>query len=260
MASDLLFSRFTDQEFSGVCQVLGEVFLTSQSELSDLYQNLSNDFEKEGWPPANFVGREFFKSADKNFQEIYNQSPVISVDLPSLLEIDDGRKDKPAVILLGQDPRNSNDFEKIIIGTPYALHVKNCREGTFGRVKIYFDMIYVLLELGYRVYLTDIFKVWVCNPESPYKGKKLPKVDRSRFIGLLKSELQIFKPVALITWGAPAARNMSEMNLDVPHLKFLHPSGAAGGAWKELLGKSPTNVNKLEYWKSEMLKSLASRN
>jgi hypothetical protein len=253
MANDLLFSRFIDQEFPGIYQVLSEVFLTSDTELSGLYQKMAEDFDKVDWPPANFVSRTFFKSADDSFQEIYNKSPVVAVDLPSLLELDDGKEHKPTVVILGQDSKSDRDCEGIRIGTPYALHVKGCRE-ILKRTKLYFDMVYVLLELGYRVYLTDIFKVWVCNPERPYYGARLPKVDRSRFIKVLKSELQIVKPTALITWGNDAARSASAINLDFHHLKFLHPGGAANGAWKKLLGKSPTHVNKLEYWKKEIIK------
>jgi hypothetical protein len=92
-------------------------------------------------------------------------------------------------------------------------------------------MICGLLKLGYRVYLTDIYKVWVCDPQRPYYGKKLPQVDQERFIKALKSELHFLEPTALITWGKESSSSVSQLNLDIPHRDFPHPSGAANGRW-----------------------------
>ncbi|RCJ15517.1 hypothetical protein [Nostoc sp. ATCC 53789] len=61
-------------------------------------------------------------------------------------------------------------------------------------------MIKVLLDAGYRVYLTDIFKVWVSEANCD-RGIPPNKKDRTRFIQVLKTELEIFEPVAVITWG-----------------------------------------------------------
>ena len=255
MVDELLFSKFTTQEFSKISKILREAFTTSEIELASFYQKMSQDFNRAGWPPSNFADRGFFQSADSNFQEVCERSPVIAVDLPSLLEIDDGKENKPTVIILGQDPKSDQDSERIRIGTPYALHLKNCRE-KLRRTKLYFDMVSVLFELGYRVYLTDIFKVWVCDPRKPYYRAKLPHVDQSRFSNVLRSELRAIEPTALVTWGKDATNSISSMKLDVLHLSFLHPSGAAGGAWKQLLGKSPTDTNKLEYWKLVLVKTL----
>jgi hypothetical protein len=255
MDKSLLFSKFSSQEFAGVSRTLCEVFSTSESELSSLYRRMSDDFDMQDWPSANFVERDFFRSHDHDFQKIYGRSPVVAVDLPSLLEIDDGKTNKPTVFLVGQDSKSDLDTDQVRIGTPYALHLKNCRE-KLTRTKLYFDMIYVLIESGYRVYLTDIFKVWVCNPDRPYYGIALPKTDIPRFEDVLRSEIQIMKPVALITWGRKAEYSVVNLKSNIPHYKFLHPGGAAGGAWSRLLGYSPTNINKLEYWRSEILKHL----
>ena len=86
---------------------------------------------------------------------------------------------------------------------------------------------------------------------------KLPRKDQARFFYLLEQELQAFEPKALITWGSEAAASASRLNFNMPHIPFLHPSGAAGGAWKKLLNASPTEANKFEYWKSEIAKNLA---
>jgi hypothetical protein len=118
-------------------------------------------------------------------------------------------------------------------------------------------MIVALLTLGYRVYLTDVYKVWVCDPNRPYYGVKLPRVDQEKFISTLKVEILAMNPVALVTWGKESANSVKELvDLNIQHLIFPHPSGAANGTWKKLMNQSPTHENKLAYWSSEISKVL----
>jgi len=46
------------------------------------------------------------------------------------------------------------------------------------------------------------------------------------------------------------------LQLGIKHLNFIHPSGAAGGAWKKLIGESPTDANKLAYWRKKIAQEL----
>jgi hypothetical protein len=163
--------------------------------------------------------------------------------------------DKPTIVILGQDSKSDQDFEQISLGTPYGLHHKGSRE-ILGRTKLYFEMIAALLTLGYRVYLTDVYKVWVCDPNRPYYGVKLPRVDREKFISALKLEILAMNPVALATWGKESANSVKEIDLNIQHFNFPHPSGAANGTWKKLMNQSPTYENKLAYWSSEISKGL----
>jgi len=244
----LLFCKFKAHEFEQLCQLLCSIFDTTPDELKKLYQEIDSTFDQPGWP-LHFISRDFFKSANADFHSTYQRSPVIAVDLPSLLEWDDGREDKPTIAIIGQDSKNDNDYEQLVVGTPYGLHHKGSRE-ELRRTKLYFDMVQALLELGYRVYLTDLFKVWVCSPERRYVGTKLPDVDQQRFLQLIKPELAVIQPVATITWGKVAGYAVEQLQLGVKHLNFIHPSGAASGAWKKLLGHSPTDSNKLLYWRT----------
>jgi uracil-DNA glycosylase len=253
-STDLLFSKFKPQEFEQLAQLLCSVFETSSSELAKLYKQIDSDFYKEGWPPHS-VSRDFYKSLDAKFQSTYLKSPVVAVDLPSLMELDERRDNKPTVAIIGQDPKNDRDYEQLVIGTPYGLHRKGCRE-ELSNTKLYFEMIQILLELGYRVYLTDILKIWVCNPERPYCGIKLPSADLERFTNMIKPELAVVKPVVVITWGNVAGKAVDKLKLDIEHLKFIHPSGAANGAFKKLTGISPNDSNKLAYWRHEISQKL----
>jgi hypothetical protein len=104
-STGLLFSKFKPQEFEQLCELLCTVFNTTPEKLEDLYQDINNNFDKPGWPLV-FTSRVFFESANVDFRSIYQKSPVIAVDLPSLMELDDGRKDKPTIAIIGQDSKN----------------------------------------------------------------------------------------------------------------------------------------------------------
>jgi hypothetical protein len=151
-------------------------------------------------PDARRLPRNIFHSHDESFQKCYEDAFVIGVDIPSLLEKNNNISNKKTVAILGQDPlRKSNKrVEEIGIATPYALHLKNCRED-LPNTRLYFDLIKVLLDAGYRVYLTDIFKLWV-SEASCDRGIPLNNQECNRFIQVLKTELEIFEPVAVITW------------------------------------------------------------
>jgi hypothetical protein len=254
MTGNLTFSKFKAQEFDSISGLLCKIFDTTRLELELLYKEVINDFDKDGWPP-HFVRRDFFKSQYQDFQKKYEISPSIAIDLPSLFEFDDGINDKPTIVILGQDSKSDQDSEQISLGTPYGLHHKGSRE-ILGRTKLYFEMIVALLILGYRVYLTDVYKVWVCDPNRPYYGVKLPRADQEKFTSTLKVEILAMNPVALVTWGKESANSVKELDLNIQHLIFPHPSGAANGTWKKLMNQSPTHENKLAYWSSEISKVL----
>ena len=104
------------------------------------------------------------------------------------------------------------------------MHSKFCRE-EYYKTKLYFDLIKVLLDEGYRVYLTDIFKVWVSEADKD-KAISLSKQDYHRFTNVLRAELEIFNPIAVITWGTVASKAFKSIDLDFKHLESPHPSSA----------------------------------
>lgn len=255
LTSNIAFSQFTDEEFEELSASLSSLFVATKAEIESLYAEIIADFDKPKWPPHS-VKRSFFESVDADFRAIYARSPSIAVDLPSLFELNDGVKNKPTLVILGQDSKSDQSHQDISVGTPYGLHHKGSRE-ELNRTKLYFDMIAVLLNLGCRVYLTDVYKVWVCDPNRPYYGIRLPKADRQRFVRALSSELSVINPSAVVTWGRDATLSLARMKLGFRHLEFPHPSGAANGAWKKLMQQSPTYANKLEYWQAGISEALS---
>ncbi|NEU80449.1 uracil-DNA glycosylase [Nostoc sp. UIC 10630] len=254
--SDYLFSQFKANEFEALHKELSQVLDIPQGQLLALYQKMQQEFELEGYPEQT-LPRNIFHSHDESFQKCYEDALVIGVDIPSLLEKNNNISNKKTVVILGQDPLRKSDkrVEKIGIATPYALHLKSCRE-KLRNTRLYFDLIKVLLDAGYRVYLTDIFKVWV-SEASCDDGIPLSKKDGSRFIQVLKTELKIFEPLAIVTWGKKASTAIKSIKLEVKPLEFPHPSGAANGAWRELMGKPPTRENRINYWQQEVFAHLS---
>jgi hypothetical protein len=160
--SDYLFSQFKANEFEAVHKELSKVLDISQDKLQNLYEEMQQKFELEGYTDDWRLPRNIFHSHDESFQKCYEDALLIGVDIPSLLEKNNNISNKKTVAIVGQDPlrtsKNNERVEEIKIATPYALHSKSCRE-KLPNTRLYFDLIKVLLDAGYRVYLTDIFKV-----------------------------------------------------------------------------------------------------
>jgi len=253
--SNYLFSQFKANEFEDLHQVLSKVLDIPQDQLKSLYEMMQQEFELDYWPPEPTLPRSIFQPDDGSFQKCYEEAFIIGVDIPSLLEKKDDNPNKKTIAILGQDPLRSKPerVKDIMIGTPYGLHLKKCRDE--WRTKQYFDLVKVLLDEGYRIYLTDIFKVWVSKADCD-RGIHLNERDRIRFIQVLKSELEIFQPLAVITWGKEASNAMKGINLETKHLDFPHPSGAANGAWSKLMGKPATQENKVHFWREKVLSCL----
>lgn len=218
---------------------------------------MREELEEEGYP-EHTLSRNIFIPSNESSQKFYDDALVIGVDIPSIFELANGVKNKKTVAIIGQDPLRKSEtrVEEISIGTPYALHLKNCRE-KLPNTRLYFDLIKVLLESGYRVYLTDVFKVWVSSSNGQ-SGIPLSQKDCNRFINLLKDELEIFDPIAVITWGRIASNTVAGLDLKIKHLEFPHPSSAASGTWKKVMGKPPTRENRINYWKQTIFDYLDS--
>jgi len=249
---EYLFSEFQSEEFDLLYQVLSKIFDVPEVKLRDIYETMRQEFEFEGFPPEIKLSRTIFQSHDPEFQQRYWDALVVGVDIPSLLERNDGCPHKKTVAILGQDPLRKSDkrMEEIGIATPYAMHLKICRE-KLPNTRLYFDLIKVLLDEGYRVYLTDIFKVWVSQADTD-QAIPLSSKDYQRFVEVLRTELVIFKPLAVITWGQVASRTLKSLKLDLNHLEFPHPSGANNGRWRELIGQPATRENRINFWKQKI--------
>jgi hypothetical protein len=241
---NLLFCEFEDQQFESISNFLCSAFNTTSSELLDFYQSLKADFDLADFPKPIFADRSFFQPQDDRFQADYDNARSVACDLPSLLS----KGGQDVVMLIAQDPYNNMTADGIWIGTPYALHIKKCRENLHTRQ--YLRLIDVLLDAGYQVYLTDIYKIYV-------HGKQLSRKDKKWFASLLEQEAELVKPAAVITWGRKAEYAIGKLKLQAPHYAYPHPSGNARSAWAKLIGDSATDQRILDYWRTSILGRLS---
>ena len=246
MNSDaLLFCAFDDLLLKSICSLLCTTFNTSHDELLDFYQALRDDFNLSEWPQPVWANRCFFNSADSDFQSHYDNASAVACDLPSLLS----KGGQNTVVIVAQDPYNILPDKRMRIGTPYALHIKRCREEKHTRR--YLQLIDVLFQLNYQVYLTDIHKVYV-------HGAKLPRKDRLHFSVLLKQEIETIAPKAVITWGCSATHSVTKLKLNTSHFSYPHPSGQARGAWAKLIGARATDRRIFDYWQQNIARQLSN--
>lgn len=244
--SPLSFCAFDPSQTEVIYELLAKTFVTSHAELQCFYQKLRDDFNYDGWPPSVFADSQFFSPLDQRFQLTYQQASIVACDLPSLLS----RGGQKLVMIVAQDALSDEPAAgKVRLGTSYALHLKKCRE-ELHNTRRYFQMIEVLLNQGYQVYLTDLYKIYVGG------GAKLPRKDKQRFHNILQQEVELLRPQALITWGSKARRVVEKLKTERPHYTYPHPSGAARGAWAKLMGRPATDQNILNYWQLELSKQL----
>lgn len=240
----LSFCSFDEEQFDGIYHLLCRAFKLSKPQLTRFYESLRAGFHQEDWPPAIFADRSFFSSRSEAFQHKYDNAKVIACDLPSLLS----RGGHKTVMIIAQDPLNSNPAEDVWIGTPYGLHIKKMREEK--RTKLYMQLIEILLQHGYQTYLTDFYKIYV-------KDAGFQRAERPLFTDILKQEIEIINPVALITWGRDASNAVvAKLKPVLPHHSYPHPSGNARSAWKRRMGQVATNKNILNYWQHDVLQQL----
>jgi hypothetical protein len=243
----LKFCDFSGPFIDAIHKLYERHFNISSNEFHTLYQSFINTFEFSGWPDPIHLDRSLYQSKDEHFQTIYLAASIVAADIPSLFSR--GDQGKGTVAIVGQDSlsRHPNPGQ-VKMGTPYALHNKLCREDIWTR--IYFQMINELLKQGYRVYLTDLYKIYT-------DGIKLPKPDRDAFATTLKDELSIIDPVLVVTWGAKSRDAVNAVGLPYQHMSCPHPSSQNNRTWATRLnGQKATNENKLKYWKDAVSQHL----
>jgi len=155
----------------------------------------------------------------------------VGIDVPVLLEPEPKTEaNGKTIVIVGESPlRDTNDpnnQNKVLLGTPYAVHqIFDAPSQCNVYKKIFSD----LLNEGYSVYLTDIIKVW-------WEGKdlKADKNDKGIFENeineILKGGKKIGKDLFIVAWGNKAGGVLEK---DYPFLiKLLHPSQQNWNNWK----------------------------
>jgi len=188
------------------------------------------------------------------------------IDLPTWFGEDYSKK---KVMILGIDPlRNKNVFKKecekrnvlnsftptdviddsikneVIIGTPYALHECEARE---GKCSVYWTFIEKLIE-NHFVYCTDIFKTYFYNNDKDIRSYRDEEfaIKNKNHKKLLEEEIKIIKPDVIIAFGNLVELFLKDIELTTTVIKLPHPSGANRN-WNKIFKDNHVYKTKTEY-------------
>ena len=163
-------------------------------------------------------------NAVPSLSSIIQGKVFVGIDVPVLLKPTDKNNEK-TIVIVGESPlretNNNNNKNKILLGTPYAIHQQF---GCPSQCNVYKKILNDLLKEGYSIYLTDIVKIW-------WKGTDLDVL--KEYEKKLNDELQqlgIQNPV-IIAWGNSASGKLSKMGYK-NFLQQPHPSRNGRTYWK----------------------------
>lgn len=149
----------------------------------------------------------------------WNETTCSGIDVPALW-IPKTEKSKKTIFLLAQDPlRNENYWDlcedesvrcnkrsHVIIGTPYALHIKDEHRKRLNlNIGIYRKLIERMVEgeLQCQVYCTDVFKYYP-------NDKRISDID----IKMLKEEIKKVRPNLYLCMGKSAQKAIDIIKID----------------------------------------------
>lgn len=201
------------------------------------FKDLVNSF---GGKPIEKENKPIYSNIDVNIIKDFNAKTPCGIDIPVLLKPESETK-QPLIVILGESAlRNQKELAEIektdanvILGTPYAIHLKECppKCGVYRKI---FDAI---LKEGYPIYITDIIKVWWKEKNLvPYKN-----LDIKVFNMELNKLKGIYKDIVIVAWGKTAQNGLEKVRkiskyleeLEVPHsLSLPHPGVQNWDAWK----------------------------
>jgi hypothetical protein len=213
-------------------------------KISFQYTRLRDEFySREKKVEQKTIEKRFLKvrTETEKYRNAFNSSKSIGVDLPFLI----GKKNsgsRKRVFILAQDPlrKETNEHGRIILSMPFAPQLRTYRE---KQGKVCWQFTQFLVEEGYDVYYTDLYKIWI-------KGSRVPRDLVRKFHKALSCEIETFKPDILITLGEKAKRAASKLNKNIGLLGLPHPSGSNNGWWKGQQG-SASDEFKLYYFKNK---------
>ena len=194
--------------FDDLITILNNQLITlNHNELKSLYVKWSSEFYDDLRVLSDIIS----KDSIKDNQNVPSHSFLNGIDLPTWF----GDFKNKKVMFLGIDPmRNNKDFEKldadkkndVIIGTPYAFHLKGFRE---NRTSSYWNVIKEVSKSNF-VYVTDIYKTFFytgyAKKMRSYDFWNMPenKLINQNHRSLLVEEINFIEPDIIVTFGALA--------------------------------------------------------
>lgn len=179
---------------------------------------------------------------------------LVGFDVPVLVK-SPYSVNKGTVVILGQDalrdsgdpPLNGiNTNTDIVVGLPYAIAF----DQDYKQVADYHNLIKAILDGGYDVYLTDIWKSW----DKDHKSRLGRWSKKNPHQKSLLDELNTINADFVILMGNEANNKYASIKPSTPpvQIHIPHLSPANNGTWAEKLGSKPiTFQNKIDHIRKE---------
>ena len=202
----------------------------------------------------NALGNPHFLPKAKSGTAFSMIPDLVGFDVPVLVK-SSCPENKGKVVILGQDalrdPKDPllngiNTKTHIVIGLPYAIAF----DQDYKQVDDYHNLIKDILDGGYDIYLTDIWKSWDKDHKSRL-GKWSKKNPHQKS---LLDELNTINADFVILMGNEANNKYASIKPSTPpvQIHIPHISPANNGTWAKILGSKPiTFQNKIDNIRKE---------
>jgi len=213
-----------------------------------------NNEPKKGRSRYQLMAREAFlpQTKDEKFSVKYKDSVQyqIGIDLPVLINPAENVTHKGTIFFVAEDPlrppptevekNELNRKNDIVLSMPFGVHIEQARK---NRLKVYWQVFERLLNDGYSIYATDIYKIWMKQIGSRSK-EKIPNDLIEAFKNSLQEEVNWLTPSLIVCYGNRAFDAANHLSLKTENILFPHPSGSANGKWKRDMGKADDQFKK----------------
>ena len=165
---------------------------------------------------------------------------VVGHDFPTWFNLNQSFKGR--IMIVAQDPLRSPrwyaDCIDVVCSSPFGLQSVEWRKNGRGGKRLYL-LISKLVESGYGIYLTDLMKFYV-KAENEKALSPTPSL-LAEYADILKEEIGIVNPSAIIMLGNRAVKGLEMLNLQVSDsitkIPMPHFSGNAQKAIKIFFAK-----------------------
>lgn len=179
---------------------------------------------------------------------------LLGFDVPVLIKTK--QEFKGTIAILGQDALRDrkdpllngfNSMNDIAVGLPYAIAFN----WNYKQVAVYHKLIKGILDAGYNVYLTDIWKSWDINHVSRlgrWSNQNPHKQCLDKEFNSVKIDYVVLMGCVAQNKYKSITSHPNIVEIPVPHL-----SPAANVTWKDFLKEKPIDeTNKIEFVKIKM--------
>lgn len=184
--------------------IQSKIINISKENIYSLYNSWNTEVKSQMTEKPEWI---FDKKHISDNQHLPSNPYLLGIDFPFWFgKISSSKK----IMVIGIDPlrnekvfnsRNADKFNNVLIGTPYALHSKEIRN---GKTRPYWEFINSLSKDNF-VYLTDFYKTFFyTNNTKTLRSYNYYKQDKNKiktFREILHREINLINPDVIITLG-----------------------------------------------------------